>query len=127
MLRKMLRLTLVSTMFGLAACTSPTPDPTQPPIAVTVYRAGTPTPTHGAEIPPPATPQPGSTAVPHYGPDSFPENVNPLTGEVVDPAQLSRMPIAVKISNFPYNVRPQSGLSLADLVFEHLAEAGLTR
>jgi len=33
----------------------------------------------------------------------------------------------VKISNFPPIVRPQAGLSYADVVFEHLSEAGLTR
>ncbi|MCC7358877.1 MAG: DUF3048 domain-containing protein [Anaerolineales bacterium] len=37
------------------------------------------------------------------------------------------MPIAAKISNFPYAVRPQSGLAAADVVFEHSAEAGVTR
>jgi hypothetical protein len=45
----------------------------------------------------------------------------------VDPAKLNRAPVAVKISNFPYVVRPQFGLGLADIVFEHLAEQGLTR
>ena len=69
----------------------------------------------------------GATAIPFYGPDSYPDNVNPLTGQVVDPAKLNRMPVAVKISNFPYVVRPQYGLGLADIVFEHLAEQGLTR
>ena len=33
----------------------------------------------------------------------------------------------MKISNFPPIVRPQAGLSYADVVFEHLSEAGLTR
>ncbi len=68
-----------------------------------------------------------ATDIPFYGPDSYPDNVNPLTGQVVDPAKLNRMPVAVKISNFPYVVRPQYGLGLADIVFEHLAEQGLTR
>jgi hypothetical protein len=62
-----------------------------------------------------------------YGPDRYPENVNPLTGEQVDPAKLNRIPIAVKISNFPVSARPQWGLAFADVVFEHLAEGGNTR
>ena len=37
------------------------------------------------------------------------------------------MPVAIKISNFPPVVRPQAGLSSADVVIEHEAEAGLTR
>ncbi|MDW8102145.1 MAG: DUF3048 domain-containing protein [Anaerolineae bacterium] len=51
----------------------------------------------------------------------------PLTGEPVDnPEKINRRPLAVKIANSP-EVRPQSGLSFADIVFEHLAEGGLTR
>jgi hypothetical protein len=120
---------------ALAACSigGTAPTPTLPPVVVTVYQAGTSTPLAGATPTPgigAATPDPGqppATAIPQYGPDAYPDNVNPLTGEVADPAKLNRIPVAVKISNFPYNVRPQFGLSLADIVFEHLAEAGLTR
>ena len=55
-------------------------------------------------------------------------NVWPLTGEgVSDVAVLERRPLAVKISNFPPVVRPQAGLSYADVVVEHLSEAGLAR
>jgi len=39
---------------------------------------------------------------------------------------LESIPIAIKISNSP-EVRPQSGLNSADLVFEHLAEGNITR
>jgi hypothetical protein len=54
---------------------------------------------------------------------------NRLTGELVDdPSVLQRRPIAVKISNAPARwTRPQSGLSEADLVFEHLTEGSITR
>lgn len=70
---------------------------------------------------------PGPTPQGLIGPP-FPENVNPLTGETVDdPAVLNRRPIAVKISNYPPVVRPQSGVNNADLVFEHYAEGGVTR
>jgi hypothetical protein len=58
----------------------------------------------------------------------FPSDVNPLTGEQVDdPALLDRRPLAIKVSNSPPIVRPQAGLSFADLVFEHYAEGGVTR
>jgi hypothetical protein len=51
----------------------------------------------------------------------------PFTGlPVGDVELLKRPPFAVKISNSPV-VRPQSGLQLADIVFEHLAEGGITR
>ncbi|MFZ5820097.1 MAG: DUF3048 domain-containing protein [Chloroflexota bacterium] len=55
-------------------------------------------------------------------------SINPLTGLMVnDPSLLERRPIAVKITLFPRYVRPQSGLSLADVVFEYYIEDGLTR
>ncbi len=54
-------------------------------------------------------------------------DVCPLTGLKVDQAKLERRPLAVKISNAPAVVRPQAGLSFADVVFEHYAEGNLTR
>ena len=53
---------------------------------------------------------------------------NPLTGlPASDPALLNRRPIAIKVSNAPDFIRPQSGLSLADVVFEYYIEWGDTR
>jgi hypothetical protein len=43
------------------------------------------------------------------------------------PSPADRRPLAIKISNAPALVRPQAGLSNADIVFEHLVEAGFTR
>jgi hypothetical protein len=78
-----------------------------------------------------ATPTPTPTPLPVnlFSPDDFGENRNRLTGEEVDdPDQLQRRPIAVKISNAPAKwVRPQSGLNQADLIFEHITEAKITR
>ena len=63
-----------------------------------------------------------------YGPNNFPEYVNPLTGLVpVNPLLLYRRPIAVKVPNYPHYVYPQSGLSQADQIFEYHLEQGLTR
>jgi len=63
-----------------------------------------------------------------YGPVDFPENINPLTGlPVNDSTILNRRPVAVKISNYPRETRPQWGLSEADHVFEYYHEGGLTR
>jgi hypothetical protein len=53
---------------------------------------------------------------------------NPLTGmPASDPLLLERRPIAIKVANFPRYVRPQSGLTLADVVFEYYIEDLLTR
>lgn len=62
---------------------------------------------------------------------SFENNLttyNPLTGLAVsDPTLLQRRPLAIKIGNSPDYVRPQSGLSLADVSFEYYIEWGDTR
>lgn len=66
---------------------------------------------------------PGNSTVVPPAPD-----VNPLTGLIPsNPSLLERRPIAVKVTLFPRYVRPQSGLSLADVVFEYYIEDGLTR
>lgn len=76
---------------------------------------------------PTATPSP--TPVPVYGPADYPEDINPLTGlPVDDPAILERRPALVKVSNESPEVRPQSGLSFADHVWEYQMEGwGQTR
>jgi hypothetical protein len=63
-----------------------------------------------------------------YGPSNFPADVDPLTGlKIANPSLLQRRPMLIKVSNLPRNVRPQWGLSLADIVFEYYAEEGSTR
>lgn len=74
------------------------------------------------------TPSPGPTLA-YLFQNGYPSNVNPLTGVILkDPSILDRRPIAVKVSNAPRIVRKwQSGLSLADNVYEEYIEDGLTR
>ena len=53
---------------------------------------------------------------------------DPLTGlPVSDPFLLERRPMAIKVANSPDYIRPQSGLTLADLVYEYYIEWGDTR
>ncbi|HJS17875.1 MAG TPA: DUF3048 domain-containing protein [Anaerolineales bacterium] len=55
-------------------------------------------------------------------------SLNPLTGQPAsDPALLDRRPLAIKVANYPRYIRPQSGLTLADNVYEYYIEGGLTR
>ncbi len=83
---------------------------------------------NGRPSPSPLPPTPIPTAPTPRPVDTFPSEVNPLTGlRVPDPAALNRRPLAIKISNYPPVVRPQSGVDRADLVFEHYAEGGVTR
>ena len=130
--------TLASISLVLSACNQ-SPTPTVPPtnnapaptIAVTIY-APSPAPLPTPE-PRPATPAPTSTSnVIAPAPvvttsEALPANVNPFTGlEVKDVATLNRKPVLIKVANTA-EVRPQSGLSGADMVFEHYSEGGITR
>lgn len=57
-----------------------------------------------------------------------PLEINPLTGlPASDPALLDRRPLAIKVANYPRYIRPQSGLTLADVVYEYYIEDLLTR
>jgi hypothetical protein len=94
---------------------SATPMATDRPVTVAT---STPTPTAEPteSLDPTATPWPTLEA-----------NVCPLTGlSVSDPALLERRPLAIKVQNAPIS-RPQFGLPEADIVYEHLSEAGITR
>lgn len=50
----------------------------------------------------------------------------PLTGEKVDEAKAGKTPIAMVIENHP-EARPQSGLDQASVIYETIAEGGITR
>jgi hypothetical protein len=72
------------------------------------------------------------TPSPTFSIPDFPLNlivdINPLTGQPPsDPVLLERRPLAVKVSNYPREIRPQFGLTLADQVFEYYIEWGDTR
>lgn len=122
-------------VLALAACgpaaTSEVPTLASP-LVVTAAATSSPLPTAAivvdqASATPAPTQAPQPTAPVVLGPDSYPAGINPLTGEDVGADKTDRIPLAVKISNFPISARPQFGLAQADLVFEHQAEAGLTR
>jgi hypothetical protein len=99
---------------GVMATTTPTPTRT-PQFAATALPTANPTLTPIGAVP---TPDITPTPTP------LPENVNPLTGEVVaDASVLDRVPVAIKIDNYPPSqVWPQTGLNGADIVYEHYNE-----
>ncbi len=106
----------------LGGCSNDPPPPTPTPTRTPVPPTETPT-----EIASPTpTPLPTDTPTPAHTPTPtpWPENVNPLTGEVVDDVSvLERVPVAIKISNWPGQyTRPQAGINAADIIFEHYNE-----
>lgn len=117
----------------ITACTGSAPEksevgtlePTQ--VTATLTATSTLTPTATATITPTTTPTLTPTPL-DVGPDNFPEEINPLTGLVVDdPARLNRRPIATKIQLFPRYGRPPIGISAADIVWEYYHNGGATR
>ncbi|MBW4061938.1 DUF3048 domain-containing protein [Candidatus Saccharibacteria bacterium] len=71
---------------------------------------------------------PTKTPVPTPTPTPTPTTVPaPLTGLPVEPALAARPISAVMIENLYPDARPQSGLSQAGVVYEALAEGGITR
>ena len=79
----------------------------------------TPTPT-----PPATTPPPAATATPEPTPYNGP--VNPLTGEPADADTAALRPVAVMLNNLKAAL-PQLGQSQADIIYEVVAEGGITR
>ncbi len=81
------------------------------------------------EVTPNFTRQPVTpSALPEVPPLNLAVDINPLTGlPPANPALLERRPLAIKISQYPRDIRPQFGLTLADQVFEYYIEWGYTR
>ncbi len=73
--------------------------------------------------PPPAQKPKATIVAPKPAPKPI---TSPLTGLVVTPEQQARPVTSVMIENSP-DARPQSGLKEAGVVFEAIAEAGITR
>jgi hypothetical protein len=127
-----------------AANSSPVVLPAQPTTAASGFGFATNTPdgptltpsltptatlTPSATFTPSLTPSPTFTPSPTpVGPFSYPDNFNSLTGKPYpDEISRDRVNMVVKISNYPPVVRPQTGINMADLVYEYEAEGGVTR
>ena len=142
----------LSTFLLIISCAAPTPASTPDPLPVVIQPDPFPTPTPfqpqpGNSSDPSlalATPQVFPTFTPYPTKYILPQDVsvpidaapadsgvvlyNPLTGlPVTDPSFLQHRPLAIKVGNSPDYVRPQSGLTLADVVFEYYIEWGDTR
>ena len=66
----------------------------------------------------PVNPEPEKSTI--FGGPFFSQEINPLTGLVVeDQGMMDRRPAMIKVSNYPRYGRPHAGLSFADIVFEY--------
>lgn len=67
-----------------------------------------------------STNQPALADTPAVEPTVIPQDFNPLTGlPVENPEKLNRLPVLIKVSNYPRTGRPHAGLSAADIVFDY--------
>src|SRR6185503_14175411 len=112
---------------SLISCSSseevePTTTKTQSPI-ITSTSESTQTPLPINTSTPQPLPSPATD-----GPDEFPQDFNPLTGQRVADASLLDIPaLLISISHFPPVARPQAGLSFAPFVYEFFITEGATR
>lgn len=88
----------------------------------TMQVAASPTPEATATPTPVPTPEPTPTPDPHEGMVR-----SSMTGEWVSEKVEAKRPYAVMINNIEYAFRHQKGTSKADIIYEALAEGGITR
>ncbi len=122
-------ISVVPTLTPFQLLNNPSAEPYSAPTFLPIELTFTPYPTHyfiGEGLPTPVeiTP-PAAVDTPIFNPLDI---INPLTGlPAHNPLLLERRPMAIKVTNSPDYVRPQSGLTLADVVFEYYIEWGDTR
>ena len=101
---------------------SPYTDAAPTPLNLPTFTPLPPTPTERVILPELV---PAGINLPAF---TLPKDLNPLTGmPPSDPVLMERRPLAIKVANYPRYIRPQSGLTLADNIYEYYIEAGLTR
>lgn len=121
-----------ATVAGAPATQPPiaSPPPTSAPVApVATVAAPRPTRPTTQTATPTATPSPEPTRTPDPTPTPTPTPppiLSPLTGLEISPAARARRVVAVKIDNSG-GARPQSGLSTAAVIYEHVTEGIVTR
>lgn len=101
---------LLGLVLLLGSCGDAPEEPTPAPTGPAPTSAPVPTP----------TPEPLPEPTPYNGP------VNPLTGRPMEEDQIRRRPVAIMLNNLR-EAQPQLGQSQADILYEVLAEGGITR
>ncbi|RPI34012.1 MAG: DUF3048 domain-containing protein, partial [Chloroflexota bacterium] len=141
MLKRIVTIMVLVLVFSACDQVAPTPVislPTETEAATAIHSpvkatADAPSATSTAPVAAP-TDQAGTPTVPPtlapvaYGPENFPADVDPLTGlTVADASILNRRPLGIKVNVYPRWTRPPWGISLADIVFDYYHNDGSTR
>lgn len=77
-------------------------------------------------VPPTVAPAPSRTPAPEPTPTPYDGALNPLTGLPLAEQWVNRRPVAIMLNNLK-KALPQQGQSQADIIYEVLAEGGITR
>ena len=118
MKRRIITLLTVFTLL-LTACSSGSADNPEP--QETQQNTPSPSPT---VIQPDPTPE--VIVTPEPEPETSEESINPLTGLPINEEYVNDRPIAIMLNNIKAAL-PQQGVSQADIIYEVLAEGGITR
>ena len=113
---KRISILLLSLTLLLSGCTKPPPEKTEDPEAVQTTQPPTPTPKV----------TPTTDVAITYAPATKPIYYNPLNGSPIDEEFGGKRPYAVMINNI-VPALPACGVTTADIVYEVLAEGGVTR
>lgn len=108
-------------LFALTACGTADPGPSP-----TLSPSDTPQVTTTPEPAPSPSPSPEPSEEITPSPDPVSPYVNPLTGEAIDESMVRQKPLAIMLNNIKASM-PQQGNSQADIIYEVLAEGGITR
>ena len=128
-------LALLLAAFTLTACNPTVEDPVNPgPPAITSVPNNTPTPQPTPAPTAKPTPEPTAEPTPEPSAEPTPEPTeeqpvvyyHPLTGLPTESDLSGTKPVAVMINNLKQAL-PQQGISQADIIYEVLAEGGITR
>ena len=127
-MKRILCLLFALLMVLLCACNSGE----QPTSSPSASSAPTPTPSVSLPVSPPPseTPEPSENPSPSPSPSEEPPveitYTNPLTGMPMEEDTANQKPVAIMLNNIKAAM-PQQGNSQADIIYEVLAEGGITR
>ena len=110
-------------LLALTACGTADPGPTPTPSPSDMPQVTT-TPEPPPSPTPSFSPAPSEEVTP--SPEPVSPYVNPLTGEAIDEKMVGQKPLAIMLNNIKAAM-PQQGNSQADIIYEVLAEGGITR
>ena len=117
---------LLALVLSASLCACGAKEETPPPAASVPDEPSVSTMAPTPEPEPEPAPEPEPEPIPEPEPEPVLPYVNPLTGEGCETDIGANRPIAIMLNNHE-KARPQLGVSQADIIYEMVAEGGITR